>query len=162
MSRILQALALIDDAKKLLLAEAAGEPAPTLHSLQPSDPIKQREDNLRREQQQREARTFNGLSGIPARELTPQDLIYLRHAEENLRHHLTARGKSTPDVFEALLVGTDRDMVSARNRSTDGADVQGERSKYMQDRAAWVDNYDLRGNKVLINAVARLRVSLLG
>lgn len=98
---------------------------------------------------------YEGISGVRASGLSPADLVFMRHLEENatFRHHQA--GKGTPDVFQALLVGTEAEINQARNGSKDRADVQGERSKFSADPGAWVDAYNSSNSDKLRNAYNR-------
>lgn len=111
--------------------------------------VRERAENLQRGTG---AQTFNGVSGVKASDLSPADLVFMRHLHENAAHRHQQAGRSSPDVFEALLVGSQAQIVAARNGSQDRADVQGERSKFAADPAAWVRDYSSPNSQKLRDA----------
>jgi hypothetical protein len=117
---------------------ADAPPAETDHERR----VRERHENLTREQEGREAQTFIGSSGLnAATDLAPADLVYLRHAREHAQFRLAAAGKyRNQDVYRVLLSGTNGDINRAIN-GMDRADVQGELSAFNANPNAWVTAY---------------------
>jgi hypothetical protein len=103
--------------------------------------VRERSENLTRENEGREAQTFSGSSGLLAAKLEPADLVYMRHAREHAQFRLAAAGKyRNQDVYRALLSGTNAEINAAIN-GMDRKGVQGELSAFNADPTAWVTAY---------------------
>ncbi len=111
----------------------------------------ERHENLNREQDRHAGEQYNGTSGLRADQLTASDLVYMDHARENAKYRLEKLGvKQIPNVYQALLVGSQDDInaaLSYQNRT----DVQQVRESFQQNGEEWVRAYASQ-NPALVRA----------
>jgi membrane carboxypeptidase/penicillin-binding protein len=104
--------------------------------------VRERHENLQRNDAGDAARVYLGTSGLFADDLKPADLVYMRHVRAFAQFKLSKAGKyRNQDVYRVLLSGTNGDINRAIN-GMDRADVQGELSKFNADPDAWVAGYE--------------------
>ena len=116
--------------------------------------VVQRSANLRRAMEQLAATPIVGASGVQAAQLLPDDLVYLRHVDENARFRMNQAGKlrNNVDVFRQLVSGSHDDINRAYDRAWHGTDVQEPAAQFKTNPEAWLARYRQSGNQALIRA----------
>lgn len=101
----------------------------------------QRHNNLTNWGTQHDSKVHQGASGILATELSPEDVVFMYHAQHNAQHRYAKAGRTqTPDIYELLLVGNNKAMSVAKGAFQNWTEAQAARGQYLADQGNWIDN----------------------